>query len=159
MGVRGPKPKPTSIKLLEGNPGKRKINKNEPKYESSEELLKPLPFLSTYAKKEWKRIAPLLLKNKLLTDADVSALGAYCQSYHRWIQAEKDVRAKGFTTVTSNGNVIQRPEVGIANKAMDQMIKYAKEFGLTPSSRRDLHIDNPEEEKNPFMELLVGGKK
>jgi hypothetical protein len=31
MGKRGPSPKPTSLKVLQGNPGKRKINKSEPK--------------------------------------------------------------------------------------------------------------------------------
>ena len=31
MATRGTKPKPTALKTLEGNPGKRKINKNEPK--------------------------------------------------------------------------------------------------------------------------------
>jgi phage terminase small subunit len=31
MGLRGPAPKPTAIKRLEGNPGKRKLNEMEPK--------------------------------------------------------------------------------------------------------------------------------
>ena len=31
MGRRGPAPKPTAIKILEGNPGKQKLNHNEPK--------------------------------------------------------------------------------------------------------------------------------
>lgn len=30
MATRGRKPKPTALKLLEGNPGKRPINANEP---------------------------------------------------------------------------------------------------------------------------------
>ncbi|MEQ8198694.1 MAG: phage terminase small subunit P27 family, partial [Clostridiaceae bacterium] len=33
MAQRGRKPKPTAIKVLEGNPGKRPLNKNEPKPE------------------------------------------------------------------------------------------------------------------------------
>ena len=32
MGMRGPRDKPTAVKLLEGNPGNRPINSNEPKY-------------------------------------------------------------------------------------------------------------------------------
>ena len=31
MAITGPKPKPTAIKILEGNPGKRPLNLNEPK--------------------------------------------------------------------------------------------------------------------------------
>lgn len=30
MATRGRKPKPTALKVLEGNPGKRPLNKNEP---------------------------------------------------------------------------------------------------------------------------------
>ena len=33
MATRGRKPKPTGIKQLEGNPGKRKLNEREPKPE------------------------------------------------------------------------------------------------------------------------------
>jgi P27 family predicted phage terminase small subunit len=159
MGKRGPSPKPTNLKVLQGNPGRRKLNENEPVYEPCEELSdKPPAYLSTYAKKEWKRIAPLLLRNGLLTEVDISALAAYCQSYHRWVEAEKLIRTHGYTTTTDKGNIIQRPEVGIANKAMDEMLKYAKEFGLTPSSRSALHIEKQEEVKDPLMEFIRGGR-
>ena len=30
MATRGRKPKPTALKVLEGNPGKRPLNENEP---------------------------------------------------------------------------------------------------------------------------------
>ena len=33
MATRGRKPKPTALKVLEGNPGKRPLNENEPKPE------------------------------------------------------------------------------------------------------------------------------
>lgn len=159
MGKRGPAPKPTNLKVLQGNPGKRELNKNEPKFPVDDELLKPPAYLSKYAKKEWKRIAPLLLKTKLLTEADVSALAAYCQAYHRWIENEKLIRTYGYTTVTDKGNIIQRPEVGIANKAMDSMLKFAREFGLTPSSRTNLHVQDPDKEKDPFMDFMRGGNQ
>ena len=34
MATRGRKPKPTALKVLEGNPGKRPLNENEPKPEN-----------------------------------------------------------------------------------------------------------------------------
>ena len=158
MGKRGPAPKPTALKVLQGNPGKRPLNDKEPEYEKSDELLKPPPYLSTHGKKEWKRIAPMLLNNGLLTNVDISALGAYCQAYHRWIEAEKAIRTYGMTCVTDKGNIIQRPEVGIANTAMRDMLKYAKEFGLTPSSRTNLKAEKVEEQEDPFMTFIRGGK-
>ena len=158
MGKRGPAPKPTALKVLQGNPGKRKLNDSEPTFEKTDEILKPPSYLSTYAKKEWKRIAPMLIKNNLLTDADITALAAYCQSYDDWINAEKAKRTYGTVFITDKGNVIQRPEVGIANKAKQEMRAWGKEFGLTPSSRSQLHIEKTEEVEDPFMTFLKGSK-
>lgn len=154
MGARGPRAKPTNLKMLQGNPGKRPLNDSEPQYSLSEENAKPPAYLSAYAKKEWKRIVPLLQKNKLLTDADIPMLAAYCQAYSRFIESEKLIRAHGFTAVTDKGNVIQRPEVGISNKAMEEMLKFGREFGLTPSSRAQLHVENADAEADPFMTLM-----
>jgi P27 family predicted phage terminase small subunit len=39
---------------------------------------------------------------------------------------------------TTKGNLIQNPLVGIANKAMADMVRYAAEFGMTPSARTRL---------------------
>ena len=150
--------KPTALKILQGNPGQRPLNKNEPKYNISSEVPESPSFLSRYAKKEWKRIAPIVHKNGLLTDADINMLAGYCQAYHRWVECEKHIRAHGYTVVTDKGNIIQRPEVGIANKAMKEMRDFGKEFGLTPSSRANLHIEKQEEQEDPFMTFVRGGK-
>ena len=160
MGKRGPAPKPTKLKLLQGNPGKRKINKLEPKPAVEAELPKPPAFLSRYAKTEWKRIVPELFQLGLLTKVDYMALAAYCQNYHRWIEAEKKIRATGeLSYETAKGNLVQIPEVGIANQAMKLMRDFAKEFGMTPSSRTSLHIQEPELQQDPLAEFLSGGKK
>ena len=54
MGLRGPAPKPTAIKRLEGNPGKRKLNEAEPT------LTVGVPecpdYLDEVAKREWGRL-------------------------------------------------------------------------------------------------------
>ena len=56
MGKRGPQSKPTALKLLEGNPGKREVNGNEPEYDVLSKDEKPPAYLGSYGKKEWKRI-------------------------------------------------------------------------------------------------------
>ena len=42
---------------------------------------------------------------------------------------------------TSNGNAIQNPLIGTADKADSDMVRYAAEFGMTPSARVPLAVD------------------
>ena len=154
MGKRGPQSKPTALKLLEGNPGKREVNGNEPEYDVLSKDEKPPAYLGSYGKKEWKRILPLLNKNKLATKADFIALAAYCQSVDTWVNAEKLKRADGLTATTSNGTLVQHPAVGIANSAMDKILKFGREFGLTPASRTGLSAEKYESEDNPLLSLI-----
>jgi len=51
-------------------------------------------------------------------------------------------------TKTSNGNAIQNPLVGIANKAMADMVHFAIEFGMTPAARSRV-VATPPDEKTP----------
>lgn len=155
MGQRGPQKSPTAIEVLRGNPGKRELNKNEPKFEKGDEVPPPPAFLSAYAKKEWKRLAPVLYKNGLLTKADYSALAAYCQNYHRWIEAEKEIRKwNGLTYKDEKGKSVVIPEISVANDAMQNMLRFAKEFGMTPASRTGVTAEQSVESENPFAKFL-----
>ena len=86
--MRGRKPKPTALKIAEGNPGKRAINGYEPKPPSS--LPDCPPHLSEVARDEWQRIAGSLNKIGLLTQVDRTTMAAYCQCYGRWVEAETE---------------------------------------------------------------------
>lgn len=144
--MRGRKPTPTHLKLIKGNPGKRSLNPNEPK----PELARPMPptFLSDDAKVEWGRVVDRLFELGLMTDLDRAALAAYCQAYGRWAQAERALAEMGrqdqltgaLMIKTKNGNAIQNPIVGTANHAMAEMMRYATEFGMTPSARTRIDV-------------------
>ena len=81
MATRGRKPKPTVLKILEGNPGKRPINENEPIPPKG--TVKCPTWLEPEAKKEWKRLAPSLEAMGVLTQADLTAFAGYCQAFSR----------------------------------------------------------------------------
>jgi P27 family predicted phage terminase small subunit len=141
--MRGRKPKPTYLKLLNGNPGKRPLNEHEPQPQPEREI-PPAPLeLSAEARTEWDRVAGELSRLGTLTVVDRAALAAYSQAYGRWIQAERgiaqmaerDQLTGGLMIKTTNGNAVQNPLVGMANRAMADMVRYAAEFGMTPSSR------------------------
>jgi len=138
--ITGRKPQPTHLKLLKGNPGRRPLNADEPLPARS------LPFppdeLNLDGKREWLRVADELFRLGMLTGLDRGALAAYCQAYGRWIQAERKLNemalSGGFNGLLirgANGQPAYNPLVGIANKAMADVVRYSIEFGMTPSSR------------------------
>ncbi|MDD5352998.1 MAG: phage terminase small subunit P27 family [Candidatus Omnitrophica bacterium] len=141
--MRGPKPKPTQLKIIQGNPGKRALNKNEPKPNCG--IPDPPEHLSERALKEWKRIVPHLLANKLLTHLDMAALSAYCVAYGRWAEAELSILKTGKIIKTHKGNIIQSPMVGIANTAMLLMDRFGVQFGYTPSARVRLSVEDSDD--------------
>jgi phage terminase small subunit len=71
----GSKPKPTALKLIQGNPGKRPLNKQEPI--PAGEIICP-PWVTGYAKEVWDHIGPDLIEQRVMTAWDVYAFGMYC---------------------------------------------------------------------------------
>ena len=84
--MAGRKPKPTAMKELEGNPGKRKLNKKEPM--PGKGMPDCPKWLLPDAQEEWKRLSEKLNQMGVLTEVDRSAFAAYCQSYARWKEAQ-----------------------------------------------------------------------
>lgn len=152
------KAKPTALKKLQGNPGKRPLNKYEPKPDNTKPRCPS--HLNASAKAEWKRMATKLHDIGLLTYIDKAALAAYCQAYGRWVEAEKVVKKTGILYTTEKGNIIQHPSVGVANTAMRDMMKYASEFGMTPSARSKIKVDAPVKDEDLASQLfgIVNGK-
>ena len=136
MGQRGRKPKPSAIRLLEGNPGKRAINQREPK---PDKKAPPCPkWLDPEAKKEWRRLSKKLEQLGILTEADMSVFASYCQAYARWKAAEEIISSHGFISKTPSGYLQAIPHVAIAKEYARIMNRCAEQLGLTPSSRSRL---------------------
>lgn len=138
MGQRGPAPKPTALKRLQGNPGKRALNESEPRPAAT--LPRCPTHLQGEARAEWKRVARALHESGLLTQVDRAALAIYCQAWARWVKAEAQVARHGEVVKSAAGNVMQNPYLSIANRAMKQVQLMAREFGMTPSARSQIKI-------------------
>jgi P27 family predicted phage terminase small subunit len=150
--TRGRKPKPTIEKQLAGNPGKRALNLSEPKPQLG---LPPRPaYLTGDARREWERVAKDLYRLGLLANIDRSVLAAYCAAVGTFVEAEEQLKNEPLTIVTDKGNIIQNPLVGIRNTAIQQFVKIAAEFGMTPSSRTRIHAEPPEKEKSLAEQLF-----
>jgi P27 family predicted phage terminase small subunit len=159
MAQRGRKPKPTALKELEGNPGKRELNKNEPKPEKRAPRCPD--WLNEEAKKEWRRTAKQLERLGILTEIDMAAFAGYCQAFARWKEAEEFISKHGTIVKTPSGYWQQVPQVSIAQTYLKIMHKFCEQFGLTPSARSRINADNAQHDIDDPMEfiLLGGGKK
>lgn len=146
----GRPPKPTAVKILEGNPGKRPLNQLEP---IPPDALPSMPeYFNEYAEECWMRTSTVLYHMKLLTVADRDMMEAYCIAYATWREANEDIKKNGsvMQILHPNGEVKYeqvRPQVTIANKALDQMMKLAVQFGMTPSARSRLMVLPKEDKK------------
>src|ERR687894_2980126 len=131
--MRGRKPKPTRLKLIEGNPGKRATNQHdlrpEPKVPTCPAHLCPA------AKAEWKRLAQELFVLGIVTALDRAALAAYCQAYGRWAEAERKLKDTPVLLKLPSGYIQPSPWLGIANKQLELMHKFMGELGLSPVAR------------------------
>lgn len=120
--MAGRKSKPTALKKLAGNPGKRKLPKNEPKPTLG------LPSAPSWLKgeglKEWKLVTPDLKKMGVMALIDRTMLAAYCQQVGEYIEGIK----------------IKRP---VTASHIAQMRALGANFGLDPSSRVKIHGSPP----------------
>lgn len=148
--MRGRKPKPVELRVLHGQ-AVDQARKAQPKPRRA--LPRCPEHLTGDAVKCWRRTARELYDAGLLTVIDLDALAEYCVEYARRRKALEMVAKTGELILTAQkhkvtekrdgsrveettgGNLVQNPWVGIANRALENMLKLEAEFGMTPSSR------------------------
>ncbi len=172
MGARGPAPKPSSLRTLEGNPGHQTMNKNEP-MPPSDLFPKSPEWLSAEAEKIWDNESKVLMPLGLLTKADYHAFGRWCEILTEWIKAKEYIQEHGqaypLYEYVPILNELGRPELGEDDKPiLQKQLKYMaqnpqvaifrnlavemrqieQEFGMTPASRTRISIDPEKAQKS-----------
>lgn len=165
---RGRTPKPTALRALQGNPGKR-ADDGRAEVTMPAGTPEPPAHLSPGARQEWFRtVAWLMQVHGLLSPTDHAAIGIYCSYYDQWQQAEMelprlkarsvaiDAEIDGLRKSTSKksslaaealakeaGRVLNsiNAATGERNKARKEMRAYLTELGLTPAARSRLRVD------------------
>lgn len=158
-GSRGPLPKPAALKLLEGNAGKRSLDLTagvNPRIE----IPSAPKHLSVEAKKEWKRITPLLEELGLISGLDRTALALYCQAAGRLAELETAFNGQvarlmqdkameyaeavytASYAVTPSGYAQQSVIVQLIGKHREQVNRYLMHFGLSPAARGRVQPSN-----------------
>ena len=130
------KRKPTVLKKITGNPGKRPLPENEP--EPLQVLAEPPRHLRAPAKKIWLFLAKRLYRVGLLTELDLFTLEEYCQYFVNWRKAMKDVDKRGHIVSGDKGVMVKNPSLTIAKSCSDQLRKLESSFGFSPQARASL---------------------
>lgn len=118
---------------MTGNPGKRALNKNEPRPEPA--LPECPPELGPSAQREWYRLVGELSKLNLITNLDRAVLASYCGAYALWAEATEAIQKFGTMVKSPSGYPMQSPYIAMANRQAEIMMRIASEFGFTPASR------------------------
>lgn len=137
IAMRGRKPKPTALKVLEGIPGKRPLPANEPKPARPDALTAPR-YLDRLGREAWRTIVPELDSLGLLTILDAPAISRWCDLWSRWRRARLKLR-DGFTDDQGR----RKPEAQIVKDCELAMLRIETEFGMTASSRTRVQADEP----------------
>lgn len=157
--ARGRPPKPTALKVLQGNPGKRRLPKADAAAPAPlVDVPKPPDWLGGWAVEAWEMVAPWVTVTGIMTKTDTHNLAAFCCAYERWRVGEEEVARVGITVIDQKGVIKKNPACTVINEALRQMATFGSALGLDPASRARLtgggKTDKPE---NPFL-LLKGGR-
>jgi len=168
--MAGRRPKPTHLKVVSGNPGKRAVNKTEPK--PRREIPSCPTYLSDVAKVSWGRLSVLLDRMGVLTEADGPALERLCDCYAEILECREIIARDGRTyssvttrTTSEEGEettveevkslLKANPAVAMLGDADRRFKSYLVEFGLTPAARSKVHTNNDgNDKKDPLGEFF-----
>lgn len=156
--MKGRKPKPTAIKKLQGNAGRRKLNDNEPSFPVSASVPAPA-WLDEIGVLTWNWGLELMKAGRTWADVDLQALAKYCDVTSQWHKARAFISEKGqcYPLLDSQGEIRcfqQYPQVSIYRNLLNVMQKYETEFGWTPSSRSRLQVPGEEKPADPMEAFL-----
>ena len=154
--MRGRKPKPTHLRLITGNAGKRRINKHEPK--PSGHLTEPPDWFTPAQIETWRHAianAPAGLLRKL--DRGVLTVWTVAATLHQEAASKLNdssllVRGPARQADLFGGEPVPRgapvpnPFLSILHKQANIMMRAAEQLGFSPASRARVEISTPDED-------------
>ena len=138
MGKRGPRKEPTILKIAKGNPGKRPLNKSEPRPPSDD--ITPPEWVTGVAREKWDNVVPKLIGMGVMTNADVDTIARYCTMHEQYVKYLEQVR-RGLDVLVIRDDagkvkyMQSTPAATMMMKLAGSMLRIEQEFGLTPSAR------------------------
>ena len=157
MGKRGPAPKPTKLKLAQGNPGKRPLNESEPEAITGQP---PMPDeMGETQRAVWDQVTASLQSMDLLAETDAGPIERYSRLLVLWrkLMAFIEKHGETYPVKEADGRVKMirpLPQVAQLQAITTQLLRLEQEFGLTPSSRTRIRVDMQGRHDDPLDALL-----
>lgn len=154
----GAKAKPLALAILQGNPGRKKLNLDQPPCSPLE--AQPLQFLND-RQQFWFRYYANAIADLGLNSATYEAVLTAAALRTDEIETCGYILEKegmSYPTETQNGSTIwkMRPEQAQRNEALRHLHSLLAELGLTPSSINRIKSGKGEQQSDPFQDLLNG---
>ncbi len=150
MGKRGPARTPTALAVVRGERRDR-INTREPIVPPGE-VVAP-DWLGDTARREWDRLAPVLIRMGVLTQIDRDALAVYCEAVAHYQQAV-EVIDRTAVLIRGQRGLVKNPAAQVARDQAAIIRAMARELGLTPSARAEMVHGGSS--RQPGDDLLTG---
>jgi P27 family predicted phage terminase small subunit len=142
MGRRGPAPKPNGLRLIEGTDSKGRSGRQVDRSKEPlppEGALTPPYRMSAEAQAVWDRTVADLQSMGLAAPSDARTLAAYCEAC---VNFDKSTEMLNSTSLLVRGDkalVINKMFL-IQERSAAQILRFAQEFGLTPSARSRVEV-------------------
>lgn len=141
----GTKPKPTVLKILEGNPGKRPLPTDEPQPDKGT----PEVFIVGLVSDELyyrDRCVEVISDMGVLTHADGGMLDQLAMAYALIDKAHTALIRDGYVVETSRGPM-RNPMYEIYVRASRDAQRLSEHFGLSPAARTRIHAPEAREKE------------
>lgn len=141
--------KSSYLHILEGNPNHKtkaelhRREKNEKALTVSADHIEPPAWLSTGAKKEFRRVRDLFKETTLLNEADIQTLAMYADLCMEYKACQTRLKKNGRS---NDGK--PSPDIRLKLQISQQIAKCAKDLGLNPAARASLAINMTDDKKD-----------
>jgi len=133
----GRKPTPPKLKLLRGNPGKRKLLDVVALPSTKPDCP---AFLNAVAKAMWRKLVKWLEAAGSLQRSDANVMAMYCSAWADWVEANAELAAAGKVVKSKTGVPMHNPWRSVERDAKRELTKLGAKLGLSPIDRKQLGV-------------------
>ena len=111
-------------------------------------------YFTAAQKKIWEDTIEKMTEAGILKEGDLRTIETYCIQISIFQEAMIQVNSDGVTNKYTNQskitNIVKNPALAVAEKASEQILKYANSLGLTPAAWKRLDVKKEEDNLDGF---------